>query len=70
MNGGQGGHVYVERMSLLFRVQHLLLMISLLVLALTGFALMYHGNPVARFLIRLEGGVLSGGRSTASRPSS
>ena len=58
MNGGQGGHVYVERMSLLFRVQHLLLMISLLVLALTGFALMYHGNPVARFLIRLEGGVL------------
>lgn len=47
----------VIRMSLLFRVQHLLLMVSLLVLAVTGFALMYHENWLAAALIRLEGGV-------------
>jgi formate dehydrogenase subunit gamma len=52
------GTVYVERMSILFRIQHLLLMISLLVLAVTGFALMYYENWLAQVLIRLEGGVL------------
>lgn len=58
MSSGQGRSVTVERMSMLFRIQHFLLMISLLVLALTGFALMYHDNRLARFLIRIEGGVL------------
>jgi cytochrome b subunit of formate dehydrogenase len=48
-------------MSLRFRVQHMLLMVSLLVLALTGFALMYHENWLAQALIRLEGGVLNRG---------
>ncbi|MBI5418971.1 MAG: cytochrome b/b6 domain-containing protein [Deltaproteobacteria bacterium] len=48
----------VVRMSLMYRVQHLLLMVTLLVLALTGFTLMYHENWLGRTLIRLEGGVL------------
>ena len=48
----------VVRMSLMFRLQHVLLMVTLLVLALTGFALMYHDNWVAAALIRLEGGIL------------
>lgn len=52
------GPVTVERMSFLFRVQHMLLMVSLLVLAVTGFALMYHENWLAAAVIRLEGGVL------------
>jgi formate dehydrogenase gamma subunit len=50
--------VSVVRMSLMFRIQHALLMVTLLVLALTGFALMYHENWLGRNLIRLEGGVL------------
>ena len=44
-------------MSLQFRVQHLLLTILLTVLAVTGFALMYHENSLAQWLIRMEGGV-------------
>lgn len=53
--------VEVVRMSVLFRVQHLLLVVSLTVLALTGFALMYHDNWLGEFLIRMEGGVLNRG---------
>ncbi len=49
------------RMSFLFRVQHVLLMASLLVLALTGFALMYHESWLGQLLIRLEGGVINRG---------
>lgn len=48
----------VIRMSIMFRIQHFLLMVTLVVLALTGFALMYHENWLAQALIRLEGGVL------------
>ena len=48
----------VVRMSLMFRIQHGLLMVTLTVLALTGFALMYHENWLAQALIRLEGGIL------------
>lgn len=47
----------VIRMSLLFRLQHLALTVLLLVLAVTGFALMYHENSLAQWLIRLEGGI-------------
>jgi formate dehydrogenase subunit gamma len=49
---------YVERMPPLLRLQHILLVVVLPVLALTGFALMYHDNWLAAALIRLEGGVL------------
>ncbi|MBF8258956.1 MAG: Ni hydr CYTB protein, partial [Actinobacteria bacterium] len=52
------GPVYVIRMSLIFRVQHMLLIFTLLVLAVTGFALMYHENWLGSWLIQLEGGVL------------
>ncbi len=55
------GRVYVARMSFLFRVQHVLLMASLLVLAVTGFALMYHESWLGQALIRLEGGVINRG---------
>jgi len=48
-------------MSLLFRIQHGLLIVSLAVLAVTGFALMFHDNPLAAAVIRLEGGVLNRG---------
>jgi len=47
----------VIRMSLLFRIQHLLLTVLLTVLAITGFALMYHENPLARWIIEFEGGI-------------
>jgi formate dehydrogenase gamma subunit len=47
----------VIRMSLLFRVQHLVLTLLLLVLAVTGFSLMYHDNALAQAIIRMEGGV-------------
>ena len=46
--------VFVVRMSLMFRVQHMLLIFTLLVLAVTGFALMYHENWLGNLLIRLE----------------
>ncbi len=58
MNAEARGSATVVRMSLMFRIQHILLMATLLVLALTGFALMYHDNWLAALLIRLEGGVL------------
>jgi formate dehydrogenase subunit gamma len=51
----------VIRMSLRFRLQHLLLMVLLLILAVTGFALMYHDNPIAQAIIRIEGGVQNRG---------
>jgi len=60
-NSAAADRVYVARMSFLFRVQHFLLMVSLLVLALTGFALMYHESWLGQFLIRLEGGVINRG---------
>ena len=61
MRGESGGPVQVIRMSFMFRVQHLLLMVSLFVLAVTGFELMYHENRLSRFLIDLEGGILNRG---------
>lgn len=47
----------VIRMSLLFRIQHLILTVLLTLLAITGFALMFHENSLAQWIIRLEGGV-------------
>lgn len=58
MSGKSSDPVYVVRMSPMFRLQHILLMVTLLVLALTGFALMYHENWLGRALIGFEGGVL------------
>jgi formate dehydrogenase subunit gamma len=50
--------VLVERMSPLMRLQHAILLVTLFVLAVTGFALMFHENRIAQALIRLEGGVI------------
>ena len=61
MRQASGSPQYVDRMSLMFRIQHFLVMISLLVLAVTGFELMYHDNWLARALIELEGGILNRG---------
>ncbi|MGZ8441771.1 MAG: formate dehydrogenase subunit gamma [Candidatus Deferrimicrobiaceae bacterium] len=47
----------VTWMTLQFRVQHLLLTIFLTVLAVTGFALMYHENSLSQWIIRMEGGI-------------
>jgi formate dehydrogenase subunit gamma len=43
------------------RIQHVLLFSSLIVLALTGLALRFNENPLARKLIALEGGIESRG---------
>ncbi len=51
----------VEWMSFLYRVQHALMAVTLLVLAITGFALMYHQNWLGQAVIRMEGGVLNRG---------
>ena len=39
------------------RIQHIILFSSLIVLALTGLALRFHGNVIARMLIASEGGI-------------
>jgi len=51
----------VIRMSLLFRIQHLFLTVLLTVLAITGFALMFHENSLAQWIIKLEGGIQNRG---------
>lgn len=61
MSAGTAKTVYVVRMSPLFRIQHFLLLVTLLVLAVTGFALMYHGTWIGETLLRLEGGVMARG---------
>lgn len=47
---------YVERFSLNQRIQHILTMISMLVLSLTGLALKYHDTWLGRAMISIEGG--------------
>lgn len=53
---------YVERMNLNFRIQHALLLITLIILALTGLALYFHDSWLGRLLISIEGGIESRGR--------
>jgi formate dehydrogenase gamma subunit len=55
MQASQGDTV--QRFSVAQRVQHLLLMLAVTVLALTGLALWFHDTAFGRTLIRLEGGV-------------
>ena len=49
---------YVRRLSLSLRIQHIVLMTSMIVLLLTGLVLKFHGNAFSVWLIRLEGGIL------------
>jgi formate dehydrogenase subunit gamma len=46
----------ILRFSLSWRVQHFLLMVSVILLIITGFALRYHDTWFGRFLIFIEGG--------------
>ncbi|MBI5115888.1 hypothetical protein HZA56_05400 [Candidatus Poribacteria bacterium] len=47
----------ITRFSLNFRIQHIVLFTSLIVLGITGLSLMFHDNWLATLIIRLEGGV-------------
>src|SRR3990172_6955329 len=53
---------FVIRFSLPFRFQHILIFTSMIILALTGFALMYHDTAFGKILISLEGGFEMRGR--------
>jgi cytochrome b subunit of formate dehydrogenase len=54
----EGRGAYVEVMPLFFRIQHILLIILLSVLCLTGFAILFHRTGMGRALVELEGGVV------------
>lgn len=58
---GVNGHTEVTRFSLNFRIQHIVLFTSLIVLGVTGLSLMFHDNWLAALIIRLEGGVQTRG---------
>ena len=47
----------VLRFSLHMRIQHILLMVSLIILAITGFALKYHDSFLGKILMAIEGGM-------------
>lgn len=47
----------IERLSLNQRVQHIILLISMIMLSITGLVLKFHSNPFSVWLIRIEGGI-------------
>lgn len=47
----------VERFSLNFRIQHILLFLSMVVLSVTGLSLRFHQSWIGKLLIQLEGGM-------------
>lgn len=47
---------YIEIMPLFFRVQHLILMITVIVLSLSGFTILFHRTGVSEMLVAMEGG--------------
>ena len=55
MTGGAGGRE-VLRFTLNERLQHALLMVSTIVLLITGFSLLFHDLWIGRWLLWLEGG--------------
>ncbi len=55
----------IQRLTLNERLQHVALMVSTLVLLITGFSLLFHGTWIGRWLLWLEGGV--GGRGLIHR---
>jgi cytochrome b subunit of formate dehydrogenase len=48
---------YIVRFTLVQRVQHIVLMIALVLLSITGLTLKFHELWLSQFLIRLEGGI-------------
>lgn len=53
---------YVERINLNFRIQHIILFLSLIILAISGLALYFHNTWFGKLLITLEGGIEARGR--------
>lgn len=51
-----------QRMSLLFRVQHIFMFLSVFILMITGFPLKYHSSFWGAMIIQWEGGVVITGR--------
>jgi formate dehydrogenase subunit gamma len=51
----------IVRFSLSERIQHILLLTSLIVLLISGLSLMFHATAWGRFMINLEGGLASRG---------
>lgn len=49
------------RFSLHQRIQHIILLSSMIILALTGLTLKFHENTVAQFIIKIEGGIAARG---------
>ena len=47
----------VERLSKNQRIQHIILLISMLMLSITGLVLKFHNNSFSVWLIRIEGGI-------------
>ncbi|MGB9736394.1 MAG: formate dehydrogenase subunit gamma [bacterium] len=47
----------IERLSKNQRVQHIILLISMIMLSLTGLVLKFHNNAFSKWLIKLEGGI-------------
>jgi formate dehydrogenase subunit gamma len=47
----------VQRLSLNLRIQHIILLISMIVLLLTGLVLKFHNNAFSIWLIKIEGGI-------------
>lgn len=62
MTPGGAGENEVLRFTLNERVQHALLMVSTLVLLITGFSLLFHDLWIGRWLLWLEGGIEGRGR--------
>ncbi len=46
-----------ERLSKNQRIQHIILLVSMIILSLTGIVLKFHNNLFSKWLIRLEGGI-------------
>jgi cytochrome b subunit of formate dehydrogenase len=57
MTPDRAAEASIQRFTLSERLQHALLMLSTLVLLITGFSLLFHDVWIGRWLLRLEGGV-------------
>jgi len=57
MTSSRSAGATIQRFTLNERVQHALLMVSTLILLITGFSLLFHDLPIGRWLLWLEGGV-------------
>ena len=61
MASTRDGRVEIQRFTLSERLQHAVLMLSTLVLLITGFSLLFHDLWIGRWLLWLEGGVAGRG---------